>query len=105
MNEHLRDLMELIAKWAANNRLVVVSLPSWGWKGTLANFSFQYLILVIVVSLTIIYHAVHYRMSSQRLTYATKIQVMLNAAFILPLLIVLFFILKIPTISNLSNLF
>jgi two-component system, NtrC family, nitrogen regulation sensor histidine kinase NtrY len=80
---------------AANNRLVVVSLPSWGWKGTLANFSFQYLILVIVVSLTIIYHAVHYRMSSQRLTYATKIQVMLNAAFILPLLIVLFFILKI----------
>ncbi|MBU1821556.1 MAG: HAMP domain-containing histidine kinase, partial [Bacteroidetes bacterium] len=84
-----------VGERAANNRQVVVSSPSWGWKGALANFSFLYLVLVIVVSLTIICHALHYRISSLRLTYATKIQVMLNAAFILPLLIVLFFILKI----------
>jgi two-component system, NtrC family, nitrogen regulation sensor histidine kinase NtrY len=80
---------------ASGNRQVVVSSPSWGWKGTLANFSFVYLMLVIVVSLTIVGHALHYRLASFRLTYSTRIQFMLNAAFILPLLIVLFFILKI----------
>ncbi len=80
---------------ASDSRRIVVSSPSWGWKGILANFSFLYLVLVIVVSLTIIGHALHYKLSEVRITYSTKIQVMLNAAFILPLLIVLFFILTI----------
>lgn len=79
----------------SEGKKVVVSSRSWEWKGILANFSFFYLILVIVVSLAIIAHAVHYGLSSLPLTYSTKIQVLLNAAFVLPLLIVLFFILQV----------
>lgn len=79
----------------SQGKKVVVSSKSWEWKGVLANFSFLYLILVIVVSIAIIGHAIHYGFSSLPLTYSTKIQVLLNAAFVLPLLIVLFFILQV----------
>jgi two-component system, NtrC family, nitrogen regulation sensor histidine kinase NtrY len=78
-----------------HNRRVVVSTKSRGWNGFLANFSFLYLILVVVVSLAIIGHALHSGIAALPLTYSTKIQVLLNASFIIPLLIVLFFILRI----------
>lgn len=78
-----------------HNRQIVVSAKSWGWNGFGANFSFLYLILVIVVSLAIIGHALHSGIESLPITYSTKIQMLLNAAFIIPLLIVLFFILRI----------
>ncbi len=76
-------------------RRVVVSSISWEWKGLLANFSFLYLILVVVVLLAIAGHALRYGLADLPLTYSTKLQVLLNAAFILPLLIVLFFVLKV----------
>ena len=47
------------------------------------------------MAFAIIGHALHSGISSLPLTYSTKIQVLLNAAFIIPLLIVLFFILRI----------
>ena len=78
-----------------NDRLIVVSSGVWGWRGLLANFSFLYLILVVVVSLAIFSHALHYGIRNLPLTYSTKIQVLLNAAFIMPLLIVLFFVLRV----------
>lgn len=84
-----------VGQTGAQNRQIVVSTKSWGWKGFWANFSFLYLILVVVVSLAIVGHALHSGVSSLPLTYSTKIQMLLNAAFILPLLIVLFFILRI----------
>ncbi len=84
-----------VGQVGTQNRLIVVSTKSWGWKGFLANFSFLYLILVVVVSLAIIGHALHSGIAALPLTYSTKIQVLLNASFILPLLIVLFFILRI----------
>lgn len=77
------------------NRQIVVSAKSWGWNGFWANFSFLYLILVVVVSLIVIGYALHSGIDLLPLTYATKIQVLLNASFIIPLLIVLFFILQI----------
>ncbi len=77
------------------NRRIVVSTKSWGWNGFLANFSFLYLILVVVVLLAIIGHALHSGIAALPLTYSTKIQVLLNVSFIIPLLIVLFFILRI----------
>ena len=88
-----------VGQAGAYNRQVVVSTKSWGWTGFAANFSFLYLILVVVVAFAIIGHALHSGISSLPLTYSTKIQVLLNAAFIIPLLIVLFFILRI-IVSN-----
>ena len=77
------------------DRVIVVSSKAWGWRGVLANFSFLYLILVVVVSLAVSSHALRYGMMNLPVTYSTKIQVLLNAAFILPLLIVLFFVLRV----------
>ncbi len=84
-----------VGQTSPQGRRAVVSSRSWEWKGLLANFSFLYLILVVVVSLAIVSHALRYGLADLPLTYSTKIQVLLNAAFILPLLIVLFFVLKV----------
>ncbi|MPR32568.1 ATP-binding protein [Salmonirosea aquatica] len=84
-----------VGQVGTHNRRIVVSTKSWGWNGFLANFSFLYLILVVVVALVIFGHALHSGISNLPLTYSTKIQILLNAAFIIPLLIVLFFILGI----------
>ncbi len=87
-----------VGQSGTRDRLIVVSSKAWGWRGLLANFSFLYLILVVVVSLAIFSHALRYGLNDLPLTFSTKIQVLLNAAFILPLLIVLFFVLRV--ISN-----
>ena len=84
-----------VGQVGTQNQRIVVSTKSWGWNGFLANFSFLYLILVVVVSLAIIGHALHSGIAALPLTYSTKIQVLLNASFIIPLLLVLFFILRI----------
>ncbi len=84
-----------VGQTGTRDRVIVVSSKAWGWRGLLANFSFLYLILVVVVSLAISSHALRYGLMDMPLTYSTKIQVMLNAAFILPLLIVLFFVLRV----------
>ena len=84
-----------VGQMGTRDRVIVVSSKAWGWRGILANFSFLYLILVVVVSLAISSHALRYGLLDLPLTYSTKIQVLLNAAFILPLLIVLFFVLRV----------
>jgi two-component system, NtrC family, nitrogen regulation sensor histidine kinase NtrY len=84
-----------VGQVGTHDRIVVVSSKAWEWKNLLADFSFLYLILVVVVSLAIFGHALRYSLSSLPLTYSTKIQILLNAAFTLPLLIVLFFILRV----------
>ncbi len=84
-----------VGQRGTRDRMIVVSSKAWGWRGLLANFSFLYLILVVVVSLVISSHALRYGVMNLPVTYSTKIQVLLNAAFILPLLIVLFFVLRV----------
>ncbi|GAB3173251.1 sensor histidine kinase [Telluribacter humicola] len=79
----------------SSNRKIVVSSKEWAWKGVLANFSFLYLILVVFVAIVIAIHTVRHSFSAMKLTYSTKIQVLLNTVFIFPLLIILFFILRI----------
>ena len=88
-----------VGQAGTHERRIVVSTKSWGWNGFWANFSFLYLILVVVISLAIVGHALHSGIANLPLTYSTKIQVLLNASFIIPLLIVLFFILRI-IVSN-----
>jgi signal transduction histidine kinase len=84
-----------VGKKGGSNRKIVVSSKEWAWKGVLANFSFLYLILVVFVAFVIAGHTIKHGLSTMKLTYSTKIQVLLNAAFIFPLLIVLFFILRV----------
>ncbi len=84
-----------VGKLGAGNRKIVISSKEWAWKGVLANFSFLYLILVVFVAVVIAIHTIRHSFSTMNLTYSTKIQVLLNTVFIFPLLIILFFILRI----------
>ena len=84
-----------VGEKGTRDRVIVVSSKAWELRGLLANFSFLYLILVVVVSLVILGNALRYGLMKLPLTFSTKIQVLLNAAFILPLLIVLFFVLRV----------
>ncbi|TDB61174.1 sensor histidine kinase [Arundinibacter roseus] len=84
-----------VGQAGSDQRSIVVSSKSWEWRGMMANFSFLFLILVLVVTVAIVGHALRYGFSALPLTYSTKIQVLLNAAFILPLLLILFLILRV----------
>jgi signal transduction histidine kinase len=87
---------------------VVVSALQYPVKSLFSNFSFLFLTLVLIIVLFIVGYTVYYRSSKIETSFATKIQIYLNLAFFLPLLVV-----SIATISivssaykkNLSNLF
>ena len=69
-------------------RVVVVSSEVYPLRNVLANFSFMFLILVFMTSLFILAKTFYNGKGKVRLNYASKIQLYLNLAFFLPLLIV-----------------
>lgn len=78
-----------------DNQNIITSSKEWNWKGFAANFSFMYLALVIFITLLILGYAIRYGQTEKRLTYLTKIQVMLNATFILPFLLILIIVITV----------
>lgn len=91
-----------------DGKRVVVSAIRYPIKSLFSNFSFLFLTLVLIIVLFIVGYTIYYRSSKMETSFATKIQIYLNLAFFLPLLVV-----SIATISivssaykkNLSNLF
>src|SRR5690606_17845482 len=69
-------------------RIVVVSSEVYPLRNVLANFSFLFLILVFTTSLFILAKTIYRGRGKVSLNYASKIQLYLNLAFFLPLLIV-----------------
>lgn len=69
-------------------RVVVVSSEVYPLRNVLANFSFLFLILVFTTSFFILVTAFYSGKGRISLNYASKIQLYLNLAFFLPLLIV-----------------
>jgi two-component system, NtrC family, nitrogen regulation sensor histidine kinase NtrY len=86
-----------------NGRQVVVSSREYTWKNVLSNFSFLYLILVLYVILIIIFYAINYGFSKLKVNYTTKIQILLNAAFFLPLSLVVVIMLSIISSNYVTN--
>lgn len=78
-----------------DNQIIITSSKEWNWKGFAANFSFMYLVLVVFITAIILAYAIRYRRAENRLTYLTKIQVMLNATFILPFLLILIIVITV----------
>lgn len=72
----------------ANGRQIVVSSPDFPVKTIYSNFSFLFLILVVYIILVMIGYAVAYGFSRMNINFATKIQIYLNVAFLLPLILV-----------------
>ncbi|MFN8354988.1 MAG: HAMP domain-containing sensor histidine kinase [Spirosomataceae bacterium] len=69
-------------------RHIVVSSPEIPIKNISSNFSFLFLILVVYIILVMIGYTIRYRVSQMNINFTTKIQIYLNIAFLLPLLLV-----------------
>lgn len=86
-----------------NGRTLVVSSPAYLFSKVFANFSFLYLILVLSVIGVIILYSVKYGFSRFKINYSTRIQILLNMAFFLPLLLVVVIILGVITSNYIRN--
>jgi len=78
-----------------NGRKIVVSSETISLPVIYSNFSFLFLILVIVIILIILIYAIRLGFSNLNINFATKIQIYLNVAFLLPLILVFGITLKI----------
>jgi two-component system, NtrC family, nitrogen regulation sensor histidine kinase NtrY len=71
-----------------NDRKIVVSSEKISLATIYSNFSFLFLILVIAIILIVLIYAIRYGFSKLNVNFATKIQIYLNVAFLLPLILV-----------------
>ena len=84
-------------------RSIIVSSKVRPWQEIVADFSFQFMMLVIGVILVIILYSLRYGFSGINLNFATKIQIYLNASFLLPLILVILITLSVVSATFVSN--
>ena len=72
-----------------NHRTIVVSQNENYWKNILSNFSFLFLLSILSISILLIAFGGIYGMRKFSMNFSTKIQLYLNAAFLLPLIIII----------------
>ena len=92
-----------VAQRGQNGRIVVVSSPSYPLQNVFSNFSFLYLLLVLTVIGVIVCYAINHGLSKFSINYSTRIQILLNGAFFLPLLLVIVIILSVISSNYISN--
>ncbi len=71
-----------------NGRKIVISSEKVSLATIYSHFSFLFLILVITIIIIILIYAIRYGFSKLNVNFATKIQIYLNGAFLLPLILV-----------------
>ena len=71
-----------------NGRKIVVSSEKISLPTIYSNFSFLFLTLVITIIFVVLIYAIRYGFSNLNVNFATKIQIYLNVAFLLPLILV-----------------
>ncbi|WP_428654736.1 sensor histidine kinase [Runella sp.] len=86
-----------------NKRYMIVSSKSYPLKSLISNFSFLYLILVLYVICIIAVYALKYGLRRLKISYTTKIQILLNVAFFTPLLLIVLITLQVITANYNSN--
>jgi len=94
---NLDELHHLAVK-GPSERTAVVSSAIYPMRNVFANFSFLFIIYIFCLILFIIIYVFIYRSRAVKLNYATRIQLYLNLAFFLPLIIV-----SVTTLSLISS--
>ena len=89
-----------VGKIGQNGRKIVISARYQAWENLFANFSFLFLLSVLFIIIVMISYAVRYGWKNLNVNFATKIQLYINAAFLLPLLLVIMI-----TLSVIDNTF
>jgi two-component system nitrogen regulation sensor histidine kinase NtrY len=77
-----------VATTNKNGRKIVVSSEKISLPTIYSNFSFLFLTLVITIIFVVLSYAIRYGFSNLNVNFATKIQIYLNVAFLLPLILV-----------------
>ncbi|MFN8438198.1 MAG: ATP-binding protein [Cytophagales bacterium] len=68
------------------NQCIIVSSEENDFAIFIANFSFLFVIQLVIVLILILTHYIKLKLSNQVILYSTKIQIYLNLAFIVPLI-------------------
>jgi len=92
-----------VGQRGVNGRVVVVSSEAYPLKNIFSNFSFLFLLLVLTVLTVIVAYAINYGLSQFSINYSTRIQILLNMAFFLPLLLVIVSILSVISANYITN--
>ncbi len=92
-----------LAMRGTNARTIVVSSPEYPFGSVFANFSFLYLILVLSTIVVILLYAVQYGIARFHINYSTRVQILLNLAFFLPLVMVVVIILGVISNNYVAN--
>jgi two-component system nitrogen regulation sensor histidine kinase NtrY len=71
-----------------SGRIVVISSKDYPIRNLFSNFSFLYLVLILYILGLILIYAIRFGLSRFYINYSTKTQLYLNAAFFLPLVLV-----------------
>ncbi|GAB3260265.1 HAMP domain-containing sensor histidine kinase [Larkinella harenae] len=71
-----------------SNRTVIISSKEYSMRSIFANFSFLYLVLILYVLVLLLIYSIRFGFSRFYINYSTKTQLYLNAAFFLPLVLV-----------------
>lgn len=94
---NIADYHHLAVK-GPSDRIAVISSGTYPLRNVLANFSFLFIIFIFCLIIFILSYVFIYKRSSVKLNYATRIQIYLNLAFFLPLIIV-----SVTTLSLISS--
>lgn len=100
----IKDGFHHIAVTGSNGKQIVVSSEKYYFKRVFSNFSFLFLILIVFTLGFIVFYAFRFSFKKINATYSAKIQIYLNIAFFLPLLIVSVTTLSIISVSYKDNL-
>lgn len=92
-----------VGKIGQNGRKIVVSAKYQAWRNLFSNFSFLFLLSVIFIILIMVLYAIRYGFKNIKVNFATKIQLYINAAFLLPLLLVIIITLSVIDSTFISN--
>ncbi|MFN4147859.1 MAG: ATP-binding protein, partial [Runella sp.] len=84
-------------------RYIVVSSKASPFHTLTSNFSFLYLILVLYIICIIGIYALKYGFRRLKINYTTKIQILLNVAFFLPLILIVLITLSVINANYFSN--
>ncbi|MFT4734095.1 MAG: two-component system nitrogen regulation sensor histidine kinase NtrY [Algoriphagus sp.] len=103
---HLDDFDHLIVR-GQNGRKIIISSENQFWESLLSDFSFLYLILVLVISVIIVSYAIRTGLWRLKMNFSTKIQIYLNAAFLIPFVLILLAIIGVTqhTLINIQGNF
>ncbi len=69
-------------------RIYVISHPIHSWIYYFANFSFLFLLLSLCFLLTLVVYAIYFNLLGVEINYVTRIQLYLNLAFFIPLIVI-----------------